>query len=70
MMDMQDWYVANKMSNANFPADRVVDSSYADYAVKKLGPFVLENKASTLPAAVANGFRSRSGEDESRTVIR
>jgi NitT/TauT family transport system substrate-binding protein len=49
MMDMQAWYSANKMSTANFPAERVVDSSYADYAVKKLGPFVLENKASTLP---------------------
>jgi NitT/TauT family transport system substrate-binding protein len=49
MMDMQAWYTANKMSTANFPADRVVDSSYADYAVKKLGPFELENKASTLP---------------------
>ena len=49
MMDMQAWYTANKMSNANFPADRVVDSTYADYAVKKLGPFELENKASTLP---------------------
>jgi len=49
MMDMQAWYTANKMSNANFPPERVVDASYADYAVKKLGPFVLENKASTLP---------------------
>jgi NitT/TauT family transport system substrate-binding protein len=49
MMDMQAWYSANKMSNANFPAGRIVDSSFADYAVKKLGPFALENKASTLP---------------------
>jgi len=49
MMDMQAWYTANKMSTADFPAERVVDSSYADYAVKKLGPFVLENQASTLP---------------------
>jgi NitT/TauT family transport system substrate-binding protein len=49
MLDMQAWYRANKMSNASFPADRIVDSSYADYAAKKLGPFVLENKASTLP---------------------
>ena len=49
MLDMQAWYTANKMSTANFPAERVVDSSYADYAVKKLGPFELENKASTLP---------------------
>ena len=49
MMDMQAWYSANKMSTANFPAERVVDATYADYAAKKLGPFVLENKASTLP---------------------
>jgi len=49
MLDMQAWYSANKMSNANFPADRVVDSSYADYAAKKLGPFELENTASTVP---------------------
>ena len=49
MMDMQAWYSANKMSTANFPAERVVDASYADYATKKLGPFGLENKASTLP---------------------
>jgi NitT/TauT family transport system substrate-binding protein len=49
MLDMQAWYDANKMSTANFSAERVVDSSYADYAAKKLGPFALENKASTLP---------------------
>ena len=49
MMDMQDWYVANKMSTTKFPAERVVDSSFADYAAQKLGPFVLENKASTTP---------------------
>jgi NitT/TauT family transport system substrate-binding protein len=49
MLDMQAWYGANKMSTANFPAERVVDSSYVDYAVQQLGPFALENKASTLP---------------------
>ena len=49
MMDMQDWYVANKMSTTKFPAERVVDSSFADYAAQKLGPFVLDNKASTTP---------------------
>jgi NitT/TauT family transport system substrate-binding protein len=48
MMDMQDWYVANKFSTAKLPAERVVDSTYADYAAKKLGPFVLENKDSKL----------------------
>jgi len=46
MLDMQDWYVANKFSAAKFPAERLIDSSYADYANQKLGPFVLENKES------------------------
>jgi hypothetical protein len=36
------------MSNTVFPAERVVDSRYADYALSKLGPFVLENKESKL----------------------
>jgi NitT/TauT family transport system substrate-binding protein len=48
MLDMQRWYVANKFSTANLPAERLVDMSYAEEAVKKLGPFVPENKASTL----------------------
>ena len=48
MLDMQDWYLANKFSTAKLPADRLLDMSYADNAVQKLGPFVLENKASTL----------------------
>ena len=48
MLDMQAWYVKNKMSNMQFPADRIVDKSYIDYALKKLGPFVLENKDSKL----------------------
>jgi NitT/TauT family transport system substrate-binding protein len=46
MLDMQDWYVANKFSTAKFPAERLVDSTFADYAVKKLGPFVVDNKDS------------------------
>jgi len=49
MLDMQSWYVKSKMSNMQFPADRIVDKSYIDYARKKLGPFVLENNDSTLP---------------------
>jgi NitT/TauT family transport system substrate-binding protein len=49
MLDMQAWFVKNKMSSAEFPADRVVDKSYVDYALKKLPPFELENKASKLP---------------------
>jgi len=48
MLDMNAWYVKNKMSNVQFTADRVVDNRYVDYAVSKLGPFVLENKESKL----------------------
>ena len=48
MLDMQDWFVKNGFSRAKFPAERLVDSSYADYAVQKLGPFVLANTDSKL----------------------
>jgi NitT/TauT family transport system substrate-binding protein len=48
LLDMNDWFVKNKMSNVRFPAERVVDTRYVDYALAKLGPFELENKASTL----------------------
>jgi NitT/TauT family transport system substrate-binding protein len=49
MLDINKWYVANKMSTKEFPAARVVDSSYIDYAISKLGPFQLQNKDSKLP---------------------
>jgi NitT/TauT family transport system substrate-binding protein len=49
MLDMQSWFVKNKMSNTEFPADRVVDKSYVDNALAKLGPWELENKDSKLP---------------------
>ena len=45
---MQSWYRKNKFITADLPAERLVDTSYIDYAVEKLGPFVLENKDSTL----------------------
>jgi len=48
MLDMQAWFLKSKMSNAEFPADRIVDNSYIDYALHKLPPFVLENKESKL----------------------
>jgi NitT/TauT family transport system substrate-binding protein len=48
MLDMQSWYTANKMSNSHFPAERLVHTAYAEEAVKRLGPFELENKASKL----------------------
>jgi NitT/TauT family transport system substrate-binding protein len=48
MLDMNAWFVANKLSNVRFQAERLVDNHYVDHAVQKLGPFVLENKASPL----------------------
>jgi hypothetical protein len=48
MLDMQDWYIKNGYSRTRFPAARLVDTSYADYAVQKLGPYVPANKASKL----------------------
>jgi NitT/TauT family transport system substrate-binding protein len=49
MLDMQAWFVKNKMSNMQFPPERIVDKSYVDYALSKLGPWVIENKESNLP---------------------
>jgi NitT/TauT family transport system substrate-binding protein len=49
MLDIQAWYVKNKLANVAFPAERLVDTSYIDAAVQKLGPFELENKDSKLP---------------------
>jgi len=48
MLDMQDWFVANKFSNAKLPAEKLLDMSYADAAIRKLGPFQLESKYSKL----------------------
>jgi NitT/TauT family transport system substrate-binding protein len=48
LLDMQAWFVKSKMSNSQFPAERLLDKSYIDYALAKVGPWELENKASTL----------------------
>jgi NitT/TauT family transport system substrate-binding protein len=48
MLDMQAWYTKNKMSNSHFPAERLLHTSYIKEAVEKLGPYKLENTASTL----------------------
>src|SRR5499427_409723 len=48
MLDMQDWFVANKFSTAKLPVEKLLDMSYADAAIKKLGPFQLESKDSKL----------------------
>ena len=49
LLDIQAWYVKNKLANVALPAERLVDTSYIDAAVQKLGPFELENKDSKLP---------------------
>lgn len=49
MLDINKWYVKNKMSAQEFPAERVVDGSFVDKAIAKLGPFELQNKDSKLP---------------------
>jgi NitT/TauT family transport system substrate-binding protein len=48
MLDMQAWYRQNKFGGAQLPAERLADTSYADYAAAKLGPFVVENPDSKL----------------------
>jgi NitT/TauT family transport system substrate-binding protein len=48
MLDMRDWFIKNGFARAKFPAERLVDTSYAEFAVRKLGPFVPINKDSKL----------------------
>ncbi len=49
LLDIQSWFVKNKMATAAFPAERLMDRSYIQNAVQKLGPFVVENKDSKHP---------------------
>lgn len=48
MLDMQDWFIKNGFAHARFPPERLVDMSYADAAVRKLGPYVPANADSKL----------------------
>jgi NitT/TauT family transport system substrate-binding protein len=48
MLDMQDWFIKNGFARAKFSAERLVDTSYAEFAAQKLGPFVPINKDSKL----------------------
>lgn len=48
MLDMQDWFSKNGYAHAKFPAERLVDLSYVDFAVQKLGPYIPANKDSKL----------------------
>lgn len=48
ILDVQDWFAAQGSIQQKFPAERLVDTTYADHAAAKLGTFELANKASTL----------------------
>ena len=48
MLDIQSFFVKEKLSLKEFPAERLITRTYADYANEKLGPFVLANKGSKL----------------------
>ena len=49
MLDINKWYVKNKLSGQEFPAERVIDGSFIDKAIARLGPFEVQNKDSKLP---------------------
>jgi NitT/TauT family transport system substrate-binding protein len=48
LLDIQAWYVKNKMTAKQFPAERLIDTSFVEAARQKLGPFVLGNADSKL----------------------
>jgi NitT/TauT family transport system substrate-binding protein len=48
VLDLQDWFLAQGIINTKFPADRLIDGEYADYAEKHLPPFEVANKSSDL----------------------
>lgn len=48
MLDIQKFFVREKLALEEFPAERLLTSTYSDAAAAKLGPFVLQNKDSRL----------------------
>jgi NitT/TauT family transport system substrate-binding protein len=48
MLDIEAFFVKEKLSLKNFPAERLVTASYVEEANKTLGPFVLQNHDSKL----------------------
>jgi len=48
MLDIQKFFVHEGLALKEFPAERLVTTSYADFAAEKLGPFVLQNASDTL----------------------
>jgi len=48
VMDLQDWFYKEDIIKQKFPAERLIDSQYADDAEKTLPPFAVTNKADKL----------------------
>jgi NitT/TauT family transport system substrate-binding protein len=48
LLDMQAWFRKNKMSNVELAPERLIDTSYVEYALRKLPAWELENKESKL----------------------
>ncbi|HVA15447.1 MAG TPA: ABC transporter substrate-binding protein [Stellaceae bacterium] len=48
ILDLQDWFFKEGIIKTKFPAERLIDSDYADYAEKTLPPFKLINQADQL----------------------
>ena len=48
MLDIQKFFVAERLSLREFPAQRLLTNAYSDYAVAKLGRFMLQNPESKL----------------------
>ena len=45
VLDLQDWFFKEGIVKQKFPAERLIDTEYADYAEKTLPPFAVINKA-------------------------
>lgn len=49
MADINKWYVTNKMTTTEFPTSKLIDLSFIDHAISKVGPFKLQHPESKLP---------------------
>ena len=47
VLDIQDWFVKHKMLEASLPIEKLISTRFSDAAEKELGPFKVENTAST-----------------------
>ena len=48
VLDIQDWFLKEGFITTKMPIQKLITSEYSDYIARQLGPFEIENKASTL----------------------